>query len=141
MITSMQPLHVPTGTKVLLGRPAAPMNESLVSSIAAVVRSVPGIVESHLPQCYIAEVMKSPAQVLVVVIDDGVADAGSILGQLKEGLAGLALPGHQLDVLPMLTGDQLLPAVRRTDCNLERLAASGIPDLNEAKAKKRWKFW
>jgi hypothetical protein len=134
-------MNVPTGTKVLLGRPAVPMNGALLRSIAELVKSVPGIVESHVPQCYIPAVMKSPAQILVVVIDESAANAGSILGKLNEGLARLALPGHQLDVLPMLPGDQLLPAVRSKDCNVERLATADFSDVNGIKTKKRWKFW
>jgi len=117
----------------LIGGPANPLDAALVRAIAEAVNSVPGIVEAHLPQCYIAATMSKPAQVLVVVVD---TDSGAelMVTRLTEGLAGLTLPDHHLDILPVLLNSELLPTVRKAACRVDaHPAVSKQP-------KKWWKF-
>jgi hypothetical protein len=137
----MQAMNIPAGSNVLLGKPAKPMDQALVRSIAGLVGSVPGIVEAHLPQCYVADTMPQAAQVLVVVLD-GTADAESVLRPLFEGLGRLALPSHHLDVLPILPDNKLLPTVRLTGCSVESPQTVDIPEnCGPLPGKKWWKLW
>ena len=53
------------GTSVYWGAPAKPMPEIMSDAISQVVAQVPGIVEAHLPQCFV-EGDKEARQVLVV---------------------------------------------------------------------------
>ena len=53
--------------------------------MASLISSLPGVVEGHLPECFAQEVMKKPAQVLVLVV---AADANEREGRggRREGL-------------------------------------------------------
>ena len=64
----MQPMNVPAGAQIMLGAPAQPMPQALSEAIGNAVTQVEGILEAHLPQCYVAEVRQQPAQILVLVV-------------------------------------------------------------------------
>jgi hypothetical protein len=108
----MRPLSIPAGTAVLLGRPAQPMAVALSDSIAQMVRSIPGIREAYLPQCFVKGVVEPPAQVLVLVLDT--TDQQRVLDSVGEGLTRALPQGVHLDVWPMSDRDSLLGTVRGT---------------------------
>ena len=77
------------------------------------VRGITGVREAYLPQCFVKSVVEPPAQVLVVVLDDG-ADRQSVLDAVGQGLTRVLPQGQHLDVLPMTSSDGLLSTVRGT---------------------------
>src|SRR5436190_1867859 len=103
----MKPLTISAGSAILLGRPAKPMPQTLSDAIGTMVRGVTGIREAYLPHCVVKSVVEPPAQVLVVVLDDG-ADRQSVLDTVALGLTRVLPEGQHLDVLPMTSTDGLL---------------------------------
>jgi|SRR6185369_2513449 len=109
----MRLLNVPAGTRVLLGAPAKPMPLALSNAIADLVRSIAGVHEAYLPQCFIMDAMEAPCQVLVLVLD-GTADRRCVLEQVGEGLERVLPRGMHLDIWPMVGASELLTTVRGT---------------------------
>ena len=113
----MKPLRIPAGTKILIGRPAHPLSEDITSAIKQVIAALPGIQECHLSQIFVQGEMEVPTQALVLVIGANLALEGiskSVCIQLTK-----VLPKEtQLDILPMETGNLLLLAVRKTNCQI-----------------------
>jgi hypothetical protein len=110
---AVKPLSIRLGSAVLLGAPAKPMPQAQSQVIGEMIRSVAGVREAYLPQCFVREVMEAPAQVLVLVIDKA-ANLQSVLDAVSEGLTRVLPPGTHLDVWPMRVGDNLLSTVRGT---------------------------
>ena len=128
----MQVIRIPAGTKVFLGKPAKPMDESLVRAISALVSDIEGVLEAHLPQCYVAGVVDPPAQVLIMVIRSQ-QEAETVLYKIGVGLESILPPGVHLDVLPVSPSHPLLIAARKAECLIKR------PDA--PKKRPWWKFW
>jgi len=61
----------------------------------------------------VKSVVEPPAQVLVVVLDDG-TDRQRVLDAVDQGLTRVLPQGQHLDVLPMTGSDGLLSTVRGT---------------------------
>jgi hypothetical protein len=123
----MSQRELKAGTNLYFGAPAKPMPDIMADAISQVVAQVPGIVEAHLPQCFI-KVDKEARQVLVV----GVQRRGEI-PQIAEALMGkLQLvfpPGQFIDILPFESG--AMPAgVRQAGCQ-----------IFAAVKKPWWKIW
>jgi len=110
-------LRVEKGTEVFLGYPAAPLADSIVSSIREIVLGLEPVTEAHLPQCFIPGVPDSPAQVLVVVLSAS-ADATRIPETIGEALDEMLPEGAHLDIWLMESRDALLPAVRNAGCRI-----------------------
>ena len=89
------------------------MPQALSDAIGAMVRGITGIREAYLPQCFVKSVVEPPAQVLVVVLDDG-TDRQRVLDAVDQGLTRVLPQGQHLDVLPMTGSDGLLSTVRGT---------------------------
>jgi hypothetical protein len=123
----MSQREVKAGTSMYFGAPAKPMPEIMAEAISQVVTQVPGIVEAHLPQCFI-EGDKEARQVLVVGVQ-----RRSEIPQIADALMGkLQLvfpPGQFIDVLPFESG--AVPAgVRQAGCQ-----------IFAADKKAWWKIW
>jgi hypothetical protein len=115
------------GTKMFFGAPAKPMPEIMAHAISQVIAQVPGIVEAHLPQCFI-EGDAEARQVLVV----GVQNRSEIPQIAQQVMAKLRLvfpPGQFIDILPFESGS-LPPGVRQAGCQIL---------IREKKAW--WKVW
>jgi hypothetical protein len=108
----MKPLTIPKDTSVYLGRPAKPMPQPLSDAIGEMIRSIAGIREAYLPQCYVKAIVEPPAQILVLVLDD-VADQ-SVLDSVGQGLSRVLPQGMHLDVWPLTDGHSLLDTIRGT---------------------------
>jgi len=108
----MKPLTIPKDTSVYLGRPAKPMPQLLSDAIGEMIRSIAGIREAYLPQCYVKDIVEPPAQILVLVLDD-VADQ-SVLDSVGQGLSRVLPQGMHLDVWPLTDGHSLLDTIRGT---------------------------
>ncbi len=108
----MKPLTIPKDTSVYLGRPAKPMPQTLSDAIGEMVRSIGGIREAYLPQCYVKGIVEPPAQILVLVLDDA-ADQ-SVLDLVGQGLERVLPQGVHPDVWPLSDGHSLLDAIRGT---------------------------
>ena len=136
----MDAINLPAGTKVLLGKPAHPMDRASVRAIAGLLGSAREVLEAHLPQCYVPGTMQQPAQVLVIVLPDSV-DADSVTARIREGLAPLIPVGHHLDIWPLRPASNVLAAVRATGCDIRSLLADAGPEAPARPARKWWKFW
>jgi len=115
------------GTTVYFGAPAHPMPKTRADAIAQAVAQVPGIVEAHLPQCFI-EGDEEARQILVV----GVLKRGEI-SQIAQALTDkfqlIFEPGQSIDILPFEAG--AVPAgVRQAGCQ-----------IFAAEKKAWWKLW
>ena len=93
------------------------MSSERASAITSLVQRVGGIREAHLPQCYNADSMPAPAQVLVVVFAPGV-EPQARLQALGEGLVSILPTGEHLDILPMPESSGLLSTVRGTQMQI-----------------------
>lgn len=113
----MKELVVPSGTQVMLGAPAQPLDASVVSTVGDLVSSIEGIAEAHLPQCFILGLMDAPEQVLVVVLEAG-ADRVDVLNQIGAGLPRVLPRGPDLQVWPVSEDDGLIGTVRGTGCQV-----------------------
>ena len=66
----MKTLDIPKGTQVLIGAPAKPMDQTQSAAIGEMLHSLPGVREAYLPHCFVPGVVESPAQILVLVLDN-----------------------------------------------------------------------
>lgn len=109
--------NIPTGAKIYLGAPAKPLDRALVLRIAKLVASFPTVIEAHLPQCWVEDLMPNPAQILVLVLasDEGTPELTDAVGQ---GLLRFLPKSSHLDVWPLSINDDLIPAVRRAGCKI-----------------------
>ena len=103
------------GTTIYFGAPANPMPEIMVDAISQVVAHVPGIVEAHLPQCYI-EGDTEARQVLVVGVQR-LAEIPQIAEQLMGKFQLLFAPGQFIDILPY-ESRAMPPGVRQAGCQI-----------------------
>ncbi len=110
-------LTIPSGTPIMLGTPAKPMEESLQQDIGTMLLNVAGVLEAHAPQCYAIGVMEQPVQVLVVVLQAGAATE-DIVDEILLGLAELLPEDVLLDIWPMDGAHSLLDSVRATGCRI-----------------------
>jgi hypothetical protein len=123
----MEQRHIPGGTKFYFGAPAQPMHQSRSSAIATVVARVPGIVEAHLPQCFIDGDAEA-RQVLVVVVSKK-TEIARIVGDLNLGLKDVVPGGLFLDILPFAKS-KVASGVREAHCKI-------FPSAT----KRWWQFW
>lgn len=100
----------------MIGRAANPMPLPLSTSIGEMVRSIEGIREAYLPQCYVAGVVEPPAQILVLVLDD--PSNPGVLEAIDKGLVRLLPQGMHLDVWPLSYSNNLLGTIRETRTHL-----------------------
>ena len=131
----MQPMNVPSGAQIMLGAPAQPMPQALSEAIGHTVAQVAGILEAHLPQCYVADVMQQPAQILVLVLRSP-NDAEHVLQQIGERLRACLPEGATLDLWPIDPAHPILNEVRGADCQIYASTTG-----NQAGRKPWWKFW
>jgi hypothetical protein len=113
----MRPFEIPEGTKVMLGAPTKPMDPSISDALGELTSSIKGIVEAHLPQCFVLGIMEKPAQILVVVIDQMI-ERKIVFEQIGQGLSRILPSGQSLDVWPMDKENSLLGNVRAADCQI-----------------------
>jgi hypothetical protein len=112
-------LTIRAGESVYLGKPAVPMNPSLVESLSQVVMPIASVIEAHVPQCYAPTIMKGAAQVLVVVFADGPDNYSETEALIKRSIAGLCPPKSHLNIWFIRPGHSMLEAVRKTNCRIK----------------------
>jgi hypothetical protein len=117
-------------TKMYFGAPAKPMPEIMAGGIRQVVAQVPGILEAHLPQCFM-EGDKDARQVLVVGVERH-GEIARIAQDLMGKLQLLFAPGQFIDILPFESG-AVPPGVRQAGCQIFKAEA---PDK-----KSWWRIW
>jgi predicted PhzF superfamily epimerase YddE/YHI9 len=126
-------VSISPGTRVRIGRPACP-NRRLARSIARSLLRFPGIEEAHFPQCFVPSTMSTPAQVLVIVLDE--RRKAQTLEFLNAEVARLAGPGTHVDVWPINATDPFLETVRQVRCRIFRRSHSGKTVIEYP-----WSFW
>jgi hypothetical protein len=123
----MEQRQLAGGTKLYFGAPAQPMHQSRSLAIAGVVARVPGMVEAHLPQCFI-EGDTEARQVLVIVVSEK-TEISRIVGDLNLALKNVVSGGLFLDILPFVKPTDAA-GVREAHCQI-------FPTT----IKRWWKFW
>ena len=108
-------INVQPGTQVLIAAPANPIASEIAAAIGTAAGAVRGVLEAHLPLCFIPGVTKAPAQVLVLVLARG-ALAGTVTQNLGPRLHAILPPDFALSVWPLSEDDELVAAVRATGC-------------------------
>ena len=88
----------------------------MADAIARLVSAIPGVIEAHLPQCFIADAMKTPAQVLVLVAESH--NFERILGIIGGQLPRILPTGIYLDTWPMEKSLPSLSTVRTAGCQI-----------------------
>jgi hypothetical protein len=127
------PISLEKGQQILLGKPANPLSEERVERLRELVANTPGIVEAHLPQCFIPETMEKAAQILFVVLAAGTVEE-VLVEQLGRGIYEIFPSGEYLEIIPLEPDNAMLPAIRSTECSL---GASAV----NAKSRPWWKIW
>jgi hypothetical protein len=113
------PFGIPEGAKVLFNRPPRPLPGYLVRCIASLIATVPGVTEAHLPQCFVAEVMTGPTQLLVLVVA-AEANEREVVAAVEVGLKVFMRAEHHLEICAMPTTSRMLEAVRNVGCGIQR---------------------
>jgi hypothetical protein len=114
---------VRAGSAVYLGAPAVPMDSGLANEIASMVAACPEIVEAHLPQCWVKNVMPQAAQILVIVLET--PESAHTVRRLESEVSGILPKDSHLDIWSMTLGHSMLEAVRNAKCKIfERLPVS-----------------
>ena len=115
MVGRMSERVIKAGTTIIWGAPAKPMPEVMKDAISQVVAQVPGIIEAHLPQCFI-QGEKEARQVLVVGVQTR-SEIPRIAQALMGKLQLVFPPGQFIDILPFESGS--VPAqVRQAGCQI-----------------------
>ena len=101
---------------MLLGAPSAPMPVERSDAIAALVASLPGVTEAHLPQCFVVGEMDKPAQILAIAFKT--KPSQQALDTLGKGLKNILPSGEHLDVWPLTPTSSMLADVRQANCRI-----------------------
>ena len=110
-------VRIPKGTRVYLGAPANPMPEEVVQTIIDSVSTDPNIVEAHLPQCFVADLMKTPGQVLFLVLASKRLESATI-SSITERLNKAPLSHGSIDIFPLDVSHELYGSVRNSGCQI-----------------------
>jgi len=88
-------MKIPAGTTAYIGAPAKPIRKEISEAIGSELGKIPEILEAHLPQVYIKEVIDPPAQVLFVVVAE---NTPSQQGKIVEGMKRVLPANFYLDI-------------------------------------------
>jgi len=115
------------GTSMFFGKPAKQMPEIMANAISQVVAQVSGIVEAHLPQCFI-EGDKEARQVLVIGVQKR-GEIPQIAQTLMEKLQLVFPAGQFIDILPF-ESSAMPSGIREAACQ-----------IFTRERKAWWKIW
>ena len=119
---------------VILGRPAQPYSDEIISSVSRAVGSVDGVAEAHFPQMFTVGQMEKPEQTLIVVLGKDRDEREVMQGVVT--LVRRELPdGPDVLMVPMTGRDGLLSTVRGTGCQVFKSSTE------KPAPKQWWRFW
>ncbi len=113
----MEAFRIPAGSTVYAGKPANPLSQNIEQEISRCISATEGIVEAHLPMCYIREIMPKPALVLVIVVDPAV-ELDSLMAKVGQVVRHALPEGTSLDIWPLEPQNPVLTLVRNANCML-----------------------
>ncbi len=114
-------VQITSDTKVLIAAPAKPMSREISDSIGNMVANFPAVLEAHLPYCHILNVMKEPAQVLVLILEE-LTDFETIAPAVCGRLPDILPTEMSLMILPISKESSVAEKIRATQCQVfERL--------------------
>ena len=100
------------GKDLLIGPPNdRQLTESVLSQLQRVLANIRGILEAHVPQCYIPDISDAPVQVLVLVLE-AKTNPDSVMERLAPQLHAIVPRGLYLDVWPLPEAHELVPKVQ-----------------------------
>jgi hypothetical protein len=113
-------LVLPLGAAVHLGRPAKPMDASLVEALAALVGSFAEVQEAHLPQFWVPSIMSVATQVLAVAFSSqcGEIEIEEVARRIEKGVSGLLPRKAHLDIWCITPDNSLLDPIRSAGCKI-----------------------
>src|SRR5690348_14282099 len=100
-------LPVKKGTDALFGPPPNPISQEATAAIGAAAASIRGVLEAHLPQCFVPGVSEAPAQLLVLVLARS-ANGAAVMRKLGPELTNIVPKGLYLDVWPLPPNHEVL---------------------------------
>lgn len=104
-------LEIPAGSRVFLGAPANPISQEAVDLLRNLVSEEPGIIEAHIPQCYVPMMMTEPRQVLFIICSSR-SSAERSVSSLTKHLTKAILLGGMIDIFPLTITHELVDTVR-----------------------------
>jgi hypothetical protein len=119
-------MKIPADTTCYIVPPARPIAKQTFDAIGTALRTIPEIVEAHLPMIYIEGQIDPPAQVLVVVLE---GNGSSPLARISEVLRGVLPTDSHMDVTESRPGDPNLPTIRATGTQFD-LDRNRKPELS-----------
>jgi len=109
--------EIPAGSRVFLGAPANPISQEVVALLHKLVSEDSGVIEAHIPQCYMPTMMTKPRQVLFIMCSSR-GSAKRSASSLTKYLAEEILPGGVIDIFPLTVTHELAGAVRGAGCQI-----------------------
>lgn len=110
-------IEIPAGSRVFLGAPANPKLQESVDLLRKLMSEEPGIIEGHIPQCYIPMMMTEPRQVLFIVCSS-LNSGEQAVSSLRKHLTKAILQGGMVDIFPLTATHELVDEVRRAGCRI-----------------------
>jgi len=109
-------MKLAASTTMYSGPPARPLPADISAAIGAALGRLPEVREAHLPQVYAPGKIDPPAQVLVIVLDDG---APSLAPRVEQILREILPSNAHMDVMEWTAKNAALPTVRNSGCALD----------------------
>lgn len=109
--------EIPAGSRVFLGAPANSISQEAVDLLRNLVSEESGVIEAHIPQCYIPTMMTEPRQVLFIVCSSH-SSAERSVSSLTKHLAEAVLLGGMVDIFPLTVTHELVDTVRGAGCQI-----------------------
>ncbi len=123
------------GTRIQIGPPSKP-DARLALALAETLVHLPGVLEAHLPQCFVFGSTSRSALVLVVVVADSCLFSGALKNDLCTEISRFLPVDKHLDVWYLDTSHCLLEGVRSANCQILGRSASG-----ELVTLRPWSLW
>lgn len=109
--------EIPLGSRVFLGAPVNSILQEAVDLLRNLVAKESGVIEAHIPQCYIPTIMTEPRQVLFVICSSR-SSAEQSVSSITHHLAKSTLLCEMVDIFPLTITHELVGAVRNANCQI-----------------------
>ena len=118
-------LKIPTGSRVFLGAPAKAMSQEAVELLRNFISEELGIIEAHIPQCYIPTLMSEPRQVLFIICSTH-NSAEQSASLLIKYISEKTLLNGIVDIFPLTVSHELVDTVKGAGCQIYSRKMTGV---------------
>ncbi len=144
----MKNLTLAAGGQVRLSAPARPPRPARLQTMSQVFDAASGAVEAvYLVELFIQGQTPRPVRALACLFREGVdkRQAEATIGRLSAALGSALQVAAEMDLLPLLPGDQLVQPVREIGLPIyplpEGVAAAAPVGAAKPAGKPWWRFW